>query len=649
MHKKSSPLLALIVLGIVMLGWYASARVNDNAKGGCRGNGARACPTPTPSPSTTGTPSPTITVTPSPSATVTPTPSPSVSISPSSSVTPSPTSTPPIDIQPSFPIRGAFYYPWFPETWGSTSTHNTHYNPSLGFYNSGDANVISTHIQEMQYAGITTGISSWWGQGTPTDNRTLSLLRGADNTNFRWTLYYEPEGYSNPTVSQLTSDLSYIKSRYGTDTNYLRVAGRPVIFIYGDGTDNCATIDRWKSANAGLNFYLVAKVFSGYRTCLSQPDSWHQYGPAVAADSQSPYSYSISPGFWHYNETSPRLVRDLNRWNQNIRDMVVSGAAWQLVTSYNEWGEGTAVETASEWGSAYLKSLHDNGVTTSPSPSPTVSPSPSPSPTGYPVIAAAGDIACASSVATATDCRQLATSNLLIGKGYSGVLTLGDLQYEAGSYSNFLSYYDPTWGRVKPITYPAPGNHEYGTPGAAGYFQYFGNPPPYYSFDIGGWHFLSLNSNCGSPGVGGCGTGSAQDNWIKADIAAHPNVCTLAYFHHPRFSSGDHGDNTFMDTTWRTLDAGGVDVVLAGHDHSYERFAPMNGAGQYDPSGMREFVVGTGGKHHYLIGALTPNSEVQNDDTYGVLEMTLLPTSYIWNFRPEAGKTFTDSGSYSCS
>jgi len=175
-----------------------------------------------------------------------------------------------------------------------------------------------------------------------------------------------------------------------------------------------------------------------------------------------------------------------------------------------------------------------------------------------PVVAAVGDIACDPANpsynggdGTATACRMKATSDLLVGGGWSAVLLLGDNQYEDGALARYQASYDPTWGRVKGLTYPAPGNHEYGTPGAAGYFAYFGaaagDPARgYYSFDLGAWHLVVLNSNCAA--VSGCGPGSAQEQWLAADLAAHPGRCTLAYWHHPRFSSGQHGDDPLSQT-----------------------------------------------------------------------------------------------------
>ncbi len=293
------------------------------------------------------------------------------------------------DWQPAFPIRAAFYYPWFPEAWNQQGMNPfTHYHPSLGFYDSSSTSVIKQHLAAMRYANIQVGIASWWGQGSRTDQRIPLLLANTAGTTFRWSLYYEPEGQGDPSVAQINADLSYIKSRYGADPSFLRVNGQFVVFVYAQPTDGCGMADRWKQANT-IGAYVVLKVFPGYAGCASQPQGWHQYAPATAEDSQAGRSFSISPGFWKATEASPRLARDLNRWNTNVRDMVNSHAPLQLVTTFNEWGEGTSVESASEWVSlsgygAYLDALHTNGLGTPPTPTPTPAPTPTPTPSATP-------------------------------------------------------------------------------------------------------------------------------------------------------------------------------------------------------------------------------------------------------------------------
>ena len=252
-----------------------------------------------------------------------------------------------------------------------------------------------------------------------------------------------------------------------------------------------------------------------------------------------------------------------------------------------------------------------------------------------PLVAAAGDIACNRLPTTPDQCHQQATSDLLVGRPLSAVLVLGDVQYDNGDLPDYYNFYDPTWGRVKAITRPAAGNHEYYTVDAQSYFTYFGaaaGPPTtgYYSYDIGAWHVVVLNSNCGR--VGGCFRGSPQDDWLRADLAAHQNDCTLAYWHHPHFSSGPgYDDNSGRNPTtafWYSLYEAGADLVLGGHDHSYERFAPQDPEGELDLAyGMRQFVVGTGGRSWGTFPTPSLNSEVREGQTHGVLELTLRPTS----------------------
>ena len=261
-------------------------------------------------------------------------------------------------------------------------------------------------------------------------------------------------------------------------------------------------------------------------------------------------------------------------------------------------------------------------------------------------IVAAGDIA---------DCADLsgaeATAKLL-EKIPGTVVAIGDLAYPDGSKANFACY-DKTWGRVKDRTRPAPGNHEFHSKAASYYFEYFGKAAGdpgdgFYSYDLGAWHIISLNSECVE--VGGCNPGSREEKWLRADLAAHSRSCTLAYFHKPLFSSGGkHGDDLELKPFFQALYDAGASVILNGHDHDYERFAPQDPDGKADSvRGFREFVVGTGGKNHRPFGQPHANSEVRNADAFGVLKLTLRPDSYDWEFIAESGKTFTDSGSESC-
>jgi hypothetical protein len=255
-------------------------------------------------------------------------------------------------------------------------------------------------------------------------------------------------------------------------------------------------------------------------------------------------------------------------------------------------------------------------------------------------------------------CRQKATSDLLVNAGLKAVLPLGDNQYLCGDYQSYMQVYDLTWGRMKSITHPVPGNHEYLDKGGAGcstnatgYFKYFGSAAGsstkgYYSYNIGTWHLVALNSNCSA--IGGCGSTSPQGLWLAADLAAHRTSCTLAYWHSPLFSSGTL-ESLSTRPFWKILYKYGADVILNGHSHIYERFAPQTPDGEPDPVyGIREFIVGTGGEDHTSTTTVAANSQVRNTNTFGVLKLTLHSDSYDWEFVPEAGKTFTDSGTRTC-
>ena len=252
------------------------------------------------------------------------------------------------------------------------------------------------------------------------------------------------------------------------------------------------------------------------------------------------------------------------------------------------------------------------------------------------MLLAAGDIAsCASSGDEATAA--------LLDRLPGTIAALGDLAYERGTAEEFGRCYAQSWGHFVARTRPAPGNHEYLTPGAAPYYAYFGAVAGaagqgWYSYDLGTWHVVVLNSNCGP--AGGCGAGSPQARWLRADLAAHRTTCSLAYWHHPRFSSGLHGSDGTMEQIWRAFEEGGGDVVLSAHDHHYERFAPQTADGTLDrTNGVREFLVGTGGRSHYPVLRTIANSEVHDTSTYGVLSLTLRSVSYDWQFIPAAGGT----------
>jgi hypothetical protein len=325
--------------------------------------------------------------------------------------------------------------------------------------------------------------------------------------------------------------------------------------------------------------------------------------------------------------------------------MVASGARLQLVGSFNQWGDGSSVESAAEWTSpsgygTYLDVLHDNGggvPTTSPPPNGTQP---------DPVLVGAGAIASCGS----TNDEETAQ----IVKTVPGtVFTVGDNAFDAGTLEQFQDCYGPSWGAFLDRTRPAVGTREYVTPDASGYFAYFGAAAGpinkgYYAYDLGKWRIYVLNSNCSK--VGGCQAGSPQEAWLRADLKAHPSSCIGAYWQIARFSSGRFGDDPKMQPFWQDLYDHGAEFVINGHDHNYQRYAPMTPKGVLDQArGIREFIVGTGGNGHTSLTTQNPGiREAGTDLAYGVLQLTLHPTGYEWRFLATPKAPFEDSGAASC-
>jgi hypothetical protein len=333
------------------------------------------------------------------------------------------------------------------------------------------------------------------------------------------------------------------------------------------------------------------------------------------------------------------------------------------------------IPSASETATSALRLAANPTITQTPSLTPTATPNPNSTPTPVstigtgsmqvflpsvfnalqvvsvspgsdPFILAAGDIA---------DCNlpnDYQTASIIQSYPQGEVLTLGDNAYQDGTPQEFATCYAPAWGPFLSRTHPSVGNHDYQTKGAVGYYNYFGAAAGaanqgYYSFDIGSWHLIALNSECLQ--IGGCGVGSAQELWLKNDLAMHPAQCTLAFWHRPLYSSGKEGSALEVQPLWQDLYDAGVDVVLNGHDHIYERFAPQDPLGiANSEKGIMEFVVGTGGYQHSPIHTLLSNSLVHDNTTFGVLELTLHSNSFDWAFLPVPGGTFTDSGSANC-
>ncbi len=555
--------------------------------------------------------------------------------------TPSPIPTLP---SATLPLRAAFYYGWYPEGWRQHGSESwTNFHPSAGTYDTSDPKVIASQVQAMRYGGIGAGIASWWGPGTRTDGRIGQLLAAARGSGLAWAVDDEVEEVADLDTTAIGDTLRYIDIHHAKDPSYLRIAGRFVVFVGAAPGDGCDMVQRWTSANA-MHAYLVMAAVPGYAGCASQPDQWYASDPTVADQQVGQSSYAISPGFWRPGAAAS-LVRDPGRWSSSIRAMIASGAQLQLIGSFNQWGDGSSVESAREWASpsgfgTYLDALHNQGAT---GPSPGSGP-----PDGQtdPVLVGAGAIASCGNTNDEATAQILSTID-------GTVFTVGDNAFESGTLDEYRNCYGPSWGAFLDRTRPAAGNRDYITTGAAGFFTYFGAAAGpagkgYYAYDLGAWRIYVLNSNCSK--VGGCGIGSPQETWLLEDLKAHPHACVGAYWQTARFSSGRFGDDARMQPFWTDLYRHGAEFVINGHDHNYQRYAPLTPAGAIDrAAGIREFIVGTGGNGHTALRTgSVPNREAGSDHVYGVLRLTLHPTGYEWQFLSTAKAPFADSGADRC-
>jgi hypothetical protein len=456
-------------------------------------------------------------------------------------------------------------------------------------------------------------------------------------------------------------DSSNPATNYGT-LNTIKVDGSPIVnsYLRFDVQGLSGPVSK-----AVLRIYTFSTSTTGYSVQGVADNTWGEttinYNNAPTLSPAIGYSGSIISDTW----TLVDITSFVNREGTFSLALSTTSTSSKTFGSRESGSNSPRLEIYIAAPTSTPTATPTGGASTI-TPTSTFTPSGSPTPTatpilsgGDPVLAGAGDIACDpvtdlnynGGLGTANSCHMKATSDLILQMNPNAVFTSGDNQYEDGALTKFQLAFDSAWGRFKSIIHPAPGNHEYNTLGAADYFTYFGAsagtyPQGYYSYDLGAWHIVVVNSNCSN--IGGCSAGSPQEQWLRNDLAAHPTQCTLAYWHHPLFSSGQHGNNTFMQPIWQALEAYGADLVVNSHDHIYERFAPQTDAGIVSPNGIQEIIVGTGGESHYSITALQPNSLVQNTNTYGVLVLVLHPSSYDWYFVPEAGKTFSDSGTGTC-
>jgi hypothetical protein len=357
------------------------------------------------------------------------------------------------------------------------------------------------------------------------------------------------------------------------------------------------------------------------------------------------------------NGTPPQLVVSWTPPTTTTSSTTTTGTTTTTSGTTTTTTSGTTTTTTTD--TTTTSSTTTSSTTTTSTTSTTVPPADDPK------VAAAGDIACAPpATRTSSRCHHQATANLLAAGDYDAVVPVGDLQYECGQPAAYTAVYDPSWGQVKSKTRPVHGDHEYtgpgcSTPGSAGYYGYFAgaaspNQPGcvsacqgYYSYQLGSWHVVVLNTDCGQ--VGGCGSTDPQGRWLAADLAAHRNQCILAFWHLPRWNypGGLSGSSSYFASA---LYNAGAEVVVSGNNHFYARFRPQTPGGAHDPvNGIRQFIVGTGGKSlHGFSGTPEPDVEKSQNTTYGILELTLHPGSYSWRFVPEAGRTFTDTGTNPC-
>jgi acid phosphatase type 7 len=479
-----------------------------------------------------------------------------------------------------------------------------------------------------------------------------------------------PSNTSPPSVSGTAQDGQTLSANAGSWSG-----DQPIGFAYqwrrcDSGGGSCADIN-----GAGGQSYALtsADVGSTIRVAVTGSNS---AGSSSASSAASAVVTGVPPA-----NTSPPSVSGTAQQMQTLSAGAGSWSGTLPIGFAYQWrrcdsGGGSCADISGASGQSYMVGSADVGSTirvavtgSNAAGSSSASSAPTSVVTAAdPVVGAAGDIACDPAdpnfnggAGTASACHMRAVSDLLLQSHLTAVLGLGDEQYECAGLSAFASSYDPTWGRLRSITYPAPGNHEYQTSGgtncdaagnAAGYYTYFGSAAGdpskgYYSFDLGTWHLIALNASCAK--VGGCGAGSPEEIWLKNDLATRTNRCTLAFWHNPRYSSGGVGNDSTFSPFWQDLYNANAELVLVGHDHEYERFAPQNASSGLDTArGIREFVVGTGGKTHTNFATIRANSEVRNNDTFGFLKLTLHPSSYDWQFVPEPGKTFADSGSTAC-
>ncbi len=602
-------------------------------------------PTDTPTDTATFTPTSTATDTATPTLTNTPTDTPTNTATPTATNTPTntllATDTPTNTATPTL-TSTATLTPTNTPTVTNTPTPTVSPNPSLRAVSSGNNGAGTTSLTLNTPAGVATG-----------DVMVAHVVVRATSTTIT-----PPSGWVLIRRDNTTSSIGVAL--------YYKIASAP------EPAGQTFTFSSAEQASGGIAAY------SGVNNSSPIDASSGQYNPSTGTITAPSVTTTFSNDqllFFAADTTATTVTPPAGMTQQWLATttQTTSEMADQALSSAGSTGTrvGTAGSTSSSNIGELVALKPANGTsatpTNTPASSPTVTPTPLPTTAGDPVIVAAGDIACDPantnfSGSSSGSCQMVPTANLIAGIHPSAVLDLGDNQYYCGSLTAFQQSYDLSWGNFKSITHPSVGNHEYLTSGgtgcdasnanAAGYFAYFGSSAGtlgqgYYSYNLGSWHLIALNSNCGN--AGGCSASSPQGQWLTADLAAHPNTCTLAYWHIPVWSSGGRASPNMLALT-TILYNNNADLILDAHDHLYERFAPQDPSSNLDLTrGIRSFVVGTGGANHTsFTTTLFPNSEVRNDTAFGVLKLTLHPSSYDWNFVPVPGQSFTDSGTQNC-
>jgi hypothetical protein len=438
-------------------------------------------------------------------------------------------------------------------------------------------------------------------------------------------------------------DTNRRSTNYGSQTQ-LRTDGSPTIRSYlRFSVQGVATVTR-----ATLRMYANSSSNGGYDVRAVSNNTWDEstitYNNAPSVGNTLGSSGRFGSGTWTSvditsyimgNGTYSLAITTSGSTAISFRSRESGERAPQLIietrgVSPTPTGTPTLTPTATQTAT----STPLGNLTATQTPSGEATPTP-PSSSSF-ILVGAGDIA----NCNRTQDEQTAQ---LLDNIAGTVFTAGDNAYIDGSYTEYLNCYEPTWGRHKSRTKPSPGNHDYLTSGAAGYFQYFNNVPSFYAYNLGSWRIYALNSEISVSAT------SAQVTWLQDDLTTNPSQCVLAYWHKPRWSSGaNHGDSSAMQNLWQVLYNAGAELVINGHEHNYERFAEMNASGAPVSQGLRQIVAGTGGAGLYPFGSPLPASQVRNNTAYGVLKLTLQSGSYDWEFVPVAGSTFTDSGSSNC-